>query len=227
MMKKKHLLILNLFLISLILSSCNKDNYLPKKLNKTVHYEVIFKDKEQKVKKLRQSYYVIKAKDNKIILLKNDGELMSFQIENTGIKIQTNHYTENMNQDTVKLNKKTYLPLPIKIGSKWNEEDKTTLKLKLGYDRVYNSNLPVDITNEIIGEEYIKLKNGTKILCLKIQGFGETSFIPGPPLGKIGIKVETELWLSKNYGLVKYIRKEKSDSVTMGEILYEKTLILE
>ena len=191
------------------------------------NYALSLKDKEQKVKKLRQSYYVIKAKDNKIILLKNDGELMSFQIENTGIKIQTNHYTENINQDTVQLNKKTYLPLPIKIGSKWNEQDKTTLKLKLGYDRVYNSNLPVDITNEIIGEEYIKLKNGTKILCLKIQGFGETSFIPGPPLGKIGIKVETELWLSKNYGLVKYIRKEKSDSVTMGEILYEKTLILE
>ena len=162
MMKKRYLFILNFFFISLILSSCNKDNYLPKKLNETVHYEVIFKDKEQKVKKLRQSYYVIKAKDNKIILLKNDGELMSFQIENTGIKIQTNHYTENMNQDTVQLNKKTYLPLPIKIGSKWNEQDKTTLKLKLGYDRVYNSNLPLDITNEIIGEEYIKLKNGTK-----------------------------------------------------------------
>ena len=226
-MKKRYLFILNSFFISLILSSCNKDNYLPKKLNETVHYEVIFRDKEQKVKKLRQSYYVIKAKDNKIILLKNDGELMSFQIENTGIKIQTNHYTEKMNQDTVQLNKKTYLPLPIKIGSKWNEQDKTTLKLKLGYDRVYNSNLPVDITNEIVGEEYIKLKNGHKILCLKIQGFGETSFIPGPPLGKIGIKVKTELWLSKNYGLVKYIRKEKSDSVTMGEILYEKTLILE
>ena len=227
MMKKSYLFILNSFFISLILGSCNKDNYLPQKLNETVHYEVIFRDKEQKVKKLRQSYYVIKAKDNKIILLKNDGELMSFQIENTGIKIQTNHYTENMNQDTVQLNKKTYLPLPIKIGSKWNEQDKTTLKLKLGYDRVYNSNLPVDITNEIVGEEYIKLKNGHKILCLKIEGFGETSFIPGPPLGKIGIKVKTELWLSKNYGLVKYIRKEKSDSVTMGEILYEKTLILE
>ena len=43
----------------------------------------------------------------------------------------------------------------------------------------------------------------------------------------IGIKVKTDLWLSKNYGLVKYIRTEKSDSVTMGEILYEKTLILE
>ena len=226
-MKKKYYFILNFFLISLILSSCNKDNYLPKKLNETVHYEVIFRDKEQKVKKLRQSYYVIKAKDNKIILLKNDGELMSFQIENTGIKIQTNHYTDNMNQDTVKLNKKTYLPLPIKIGSKWNEQDKTTLKLKLGYDRVYNSNLPLDITNEIIGEEYIKLKNGSKIRCLKIEGQGETSFLPGPPLGKIAIKVKTELWLSKDYGLVKYIRKEKSDSVTMGEILYEKTLILE
>ena len=226
-MKERYFNIIVFFLISLILSSCNKDNYLPKNLNKTVHYEVIFKDKEQKVKKFRQSYFVIKGKDNKIILLKNDGELMSFQVENTGIKIQTNHYTENMNQDTIELNRKTYLPLPIKIGSKWKEQDKTTLKLKLGYDRVYNSNLPVDVTNEIIGEEYIKLKNGTKIRCLKIQGFGETSFIPGPPLGKIGIKVKTDLWLSKNYGLVKYIRTEKSDSVTMGEISYEKTLIME
>ena len=227
MTEKKYFLIFNLFFVSLILSSCNKDNYLPKNLNETVHYEVIFKDKEQKVKKFRQSYFVIKGKDNKIILLKNDGELMSFQVENTGIKIQTNHYTENMNQDTIELNRKTYLPLPIKIGSKWKEQDKTTLKLKLGYDRVYNSNLPLDMTNEIIGEEYIKLRNGFKIRCLKIQGFGETSFIPGPPLGKIGIKVKTDLWLSKNYGLVKYIRTEKSDSVTMGEISYEKTLIME
>ena len=226
-MKERYFNIIVFFLISLILSSCNKDNYLPKNLNKTVHYEVIFKDKEQKVKKFRQSYFVIKGKDNKIILLKNDGELMSFQVENTGIKIQTNHYTENMNQDTIELNRKTYLPLPIKIGSKWKEQDKTTLKLKLGYDRVYNSNLPLDMTNEIIGEEYIKLRNGFKIRCLKIQGFGETSFIPGPPLGKIGIKVKTDLWLSKNYGIVKYIRTEKSDSVTMGEISYEKTLIME
>ena len=226
-MKKSFTYLINCFFVSLILSSCNKDNYLPKNLNETVHYEVIFKDKEQKVKKFRQSYFVVKGKDNKIILLKNDGELISFQIENTGIEIQTNHYTENMNQETIQPNRKIYLPLPIKIGSKWNEQDKTTLKLKLGYDRVYNSNLPLDITNEIIGEEYIKLRNGSKVRCLKIQGFGETSFIPGPPLGKIGIKVKTELWLSKNYGLVKYIRKEKSDSVTMGEISYEKTLILE
>ena len=169
-MKKSFIFLINCFFVSLILSSCNKDNYLPKNLNETVHYEVIFKDKEQKVKKFRQSYFVVKGKDNKIILLKNDGELISFQIENTGIEIQTNHYTENMNQETIQPNRKIYLPLPIKIGSKWNEQDKTTLKLKLGYDRVYNSNLPLDITNEIIGEEYIKLKNGTKILCLKIQG---------------------------------------------------------
>ena len=38
----------------------------------------------------------------------------------------------------------------------------------------------------------------------------------------------TELWFhQRNYGLVKYIRKEKSDSVTIGEIRHEKTLILE
>lgn len=226
-MKKRYFCILTTFFLSIILTACNKDNYLPKNLNETVHYEVIFKDKEQKIKKYRQSYFVIKGKDNKIILLKNDGELMSFQVENTGIEIQTSHYTENKNLEKVQFNRKTYLPLPVRIGSKWIEKDKTTLKLKLGYDRVYNSNLPVDITNEIIGEDFVKLKNGKKIRCLKIQGLGETSFIPGPPLGKIEIKVKTELWLSKGYGLVKYIRKEQSDSVTMGEILYEKTLILE
>ncbi len=226
-MNKKYLSISKFFFLSLILNSCNEDNYLPKNLNETVHYEVIFKDKEQKIKNYRQSYYVVKDQKNKINLLKNDGDLISFQVENTGIKIQTNHYTQNINSETIKVDRKTYLPLPIKIGSKWNEQDKTTLKLKLGYDRVYNSNLPVDMTNEIVGEEYIKLKNGLKIRCLKIEGQGETSFLPGPPLGKIAIEVKTELWLSKNYGLVKYIRNEKSDSVTMGEILYEKTLILE
>ena len=226
-MKKRYFCILTTFFLSIILTACNKDNYLPKNLNETVHYEVIFKDKEQKIKKYRHSSFVIQGKDNKIILLKNDGELMSFQVENTGIEIQTSHYTENKNLEKVQFNRKTYLPLPVRIGSKWIEKDKTTLKLKLGYDRVYNSNLPVDITNEIIGEDFVKLKNGKKIRCLKIQGLGETSFIPGPPLGKIEIKVKTELWLSKGYGLVKYIRKEQSDSVTMGEILYEKTLILE
>ena len=226
-MKKRYFCILTTFFLSIILTACNKDNYLPKNLNETVHYEVIFKDKEQKIKKYRQSYFVIQGKDNKIILLKNDGELMSFQVENTGIEIQTSHYTENKNLEKVQFNRKTYLQLPVRIGCKWIEKDKTTLKLKLGYDRVYNSNLPVDITNEIIGEDFVKLKNGKKIRCLKIQGLGETSFIPGPPLGKIEIKVKTELWLSKGYGLVKYIRKEQSDSVTMGEILYEKTLILE
>ena len=110
---------------------------------------MIFKDKEQKVKKFRQSYFVVKGKDNKIILLKNDGELISFQIENTGIEIQTNHYTENMNQETIQPNRKIYLPLPIKIGSKWNEQDNTTLKLKLvmieSITQIYS-----DISNEII-----------------------------------------------------------------------------
>ena len=129
--------------------------------------------------------------------------------------------------EKIQVNKKTYLPFPIKIGHSWNEEDKTTLKLKLGYDRVYNSNLPIDITNKIVGEDYIKLKNGKKIRCLKIEGYGETSFIPGPPLGKIGIMVETELWLSKGYGLVKYFELKNQITVTMGEISYEKTLIIE
>ena len=99
MMKKRYLFILNSFFISLILSSCNKDNYLPKKLNETVHYEVIFRDKEQKVKKLRQSYYVIKAKDNKVrrfstttvLSLSDDLEGGDFGIrDETGFEVNVN-----------------------------------------------------------------------------------------------------------------------------------------
>ena len=98
-----------------LLTSCKTENYLPKNFNETVHYEVIFKDKERKVKRLRQSYHVFKGKDNKIVLLKNDGELMSFNVRKTGIEIQSNHYTENQNMEKIQVNKKTYLPFPIKI----------------------------------------------------------------------------------------------------------------
>ncbi len=223
----KNIIFFNFLFFTIFLNSCKKNNYLPKNFNETVHYEVIFRDKEQNRKQFRQSYHVFKGPDNKVILLKNDGQLISYSIGSEAIEIQTTHYTLEQDSEKFPVKKRTYLPLPVKIGHEWKEDDKTTLKLKLGYDRVYNSNLPLEITNKIIGRDSVKLKNGKKISCLKITGNGTTSFAPGPPLGNINIEVNTQLWLSEGYGLVRYIREEKADSVTMGDIFYEKTLLIE
>lgn len=187
---------------------------------------MIFRDKDKKVKKLRQSYHVLEE-NNKIVLLKNDGQLISYELQNEGIKIYATHYTSFNNNESSKIDKKMYLPFPIERGYQWNEQDKTTLQMKLGYDRIFNTNLPLTMTNQIIGEEYVRLKEGKKIKCLKIEGEGKTSYNPGPPLGNIDISVHTKLWLAEDYGLVKYVREEKSDSATMGEIFYEKNLLIE
>lgn len=225
-MKSKKLIV-NIILLSIFfLNSCNKKKYLPEQINETVFYEVIYKDKDNKVKKLRQSYHVLE-KNNKIVLLKNDGQLISYELQNEGIKIYATHYTSLNNDKSSKIDKKMYLPFPIELGYQWNEQDKTTLQMKLGYDRIFNTNLPLTMTNQIVGEEYVRLKEGKKIKCLKIEGEGKTSYNPGPPLGNIDISVHTKLWLAEGYGLVKYVREEKSDSATMGEIFYEKNLLIE
>lgn len=224
---KVNKLLVNAILLSIFfLNSCNKKKYLPEQINETVFYEVIFKDKDNKVKKLRQSYHVLEE-NNKIVLLKNDGQLVSYELQNEGIKIYATHYTTFNNDESSKIDKKMYLPFPIEQGYQWNEQDKTTLQMKLGYDRIFNTNLPLTMTNQIVGEEYVKLKEGKKIKCLKIEGEGKTSYNPGPPLGNIDISVHTKLWLAEDYGLVKYVREEKSDSATMGEIFYEKNLLIE
>ena len=53
----------------------------------------------------------------------------------------------------------------------------------------------------------LKLK---KILknCLKIEGFGQTSFFPGAPLGKIDITIKKTEWYAPNLGLISYKEKK-------------------
>ena len=61
----------------------------------------------------------------------------------------------------------------------------------------------------------------------EISSYGETSFIPGPPLDKIKIEIISKTWYSKELGIVKYKREEKSDSATTGNIYYNKTLLVD
>ena len=121
-----------------------------------------------------------------------------------------------------------FLAFPIKENVEWEVDDKTTIQMKLGYDRFYNTDLPFKLKNKIIStNDKIKIQGKEIENCVKVLGYGNTSYYPDPTLGNINIEIFTTTWFAKGLGLLKYKREERSDSETMGTIIYEKTLILE
>ena len=61
--------------------------------------------------------------------------------------------------------------------------------MKLGYDRIYDTNLPFKLTNKIESLNETISIDGKKIKnCIKISGYGKTSYNPGPPLDNINIR---------------------------------------
>ena len=115
--------------------------------------------------------------------------------------------------------------MSLETNKPWNTNDLTTLVVKLGYDRIYRTLLPINIENKLISlNETVKIKNKILKNCLKIEGYGQTSFFPGAPLGKIDITIKKTEWYAPGLGLVKLIREEISDSETMGNIYYEKVM---
>ena len=123
---------------------------------------------------------------------------------------------------------KLILAFPIEKGREWQTSDFTTIKLKMGFDRIYNTNLPFQLKNQIIKTNDTISVNGRKIEdCILISGYGSTSFDPGPPLSIIDIEIFSKTWYSKNLGIVKYEREESSNSATTGNIVYKKTMLFD
>ena len=97
--------------------------------------------------------------------------------------------------------------------------------MKLGYDMIYITILPININNKLVCmNETVKIKDKIYKNCIKIEGIGETSYNPGPPLSNINITVKKTEWYAPDYGLVKLVRREISDSETMGDVYYEKVM---
>ena len=136
------------------------------------------------------------------------------------LSTQVNNTQSKMNEDLL-------IAFPISKGTEWETNDKTTLQMKLGYDRIYDTNLPFRSKNKITEVNQTITIKGKKIKnCIKVSSYGKTSYNPGPPLDNINIEVFSTSWFAKDYGLIKYKREEKSDSETMGEIIYEKTMLI-
>ena len=220
-----------LFFLTLV--SCERQvSYLPKGKNNHIHYEVKFIDKEKKVKNYKQSYFLKESSPNMSTLVRNDGKVIKYKKEKNKLILKDVQYLFPIlvNQPDDKLNfekENIVYELPLEENEFWQTNDLTTLVMKLGYDRIYRTLLPIKINNKVISNKET-LKVGNKLLknCLKIEGVGQTSYNPGPPLENINIEVKKTEWYAPNLGLVKLIREETSDSETMGRVYYEKTINL-
>ena len=218
-----------LILYFLIISCKSSSDFLSKNNEENVFYEVIFKDKEKRKKVYRQSYSFLSKTKNSISKIKSNGEIIIFKQDKNGItKSNLRGNTLGMDEPKSKDISRVILAFPVKKGTKWITEDKTSLQMKLGYDRVYNTNLKFKAENIIEKIDDIISINGRRIKnCIKITSYGKTSFNPGPPLANINIEIATVTWYSKDLGILRYKREEKSDSETMGQIFYDKTMIID
>ena len=218
------------FLLFLLLSSCNfEEDYFPYNEGKQISYDVFFKDKENNKKNFRQSFYFLPKIENSISVLKNDGEIIFYVFDKQGILKKTmQDFLSSKNNKAYDENSEILLAFPIEEDVEWQTDDKTTIQMKLGYDRFYNTNLPFKLNNKIVSTNETISLNGEKIKnCIKVSGYGKTSYYPDPTLGNINIEIFTTTWFAKGLGLLKYKREEKSDSETMGRIIYEKTMLID
>ena len=215
-------------ILFVVTTACKvNEQYFPYNEGKQIIYDVFFQDKENKNNNFRQSFYFLPKTNNVVPVLKSDGELIFYVYGDDGIvKKNVDEFLE-FKLGNKSIQSELLIKFPISEGVEWETNDNTTLQMKLGYDRVFNTDLPFKLKNKITKiNETVTIK-GKKIKnCIKISGYGKTSYNPGPPLGNINIEIFSTSWFAKGIGLVKYKREEKSDSETMGKIFYEKTMLI-
>ena len=219
------------FLLVFLLFSCNKNEHFSSlKTGQTLHYDIKFIDKEKITKKYKQSYFLKESDKRKSVLVRSDGKVIEYKKEPQRLILKDVQYLfpglVDRPKEKLEFERENIVyQKSLEKNKSWNTNDLTTLVVKLGYDRIYRTLLPINIENKLISlNETVKIKNKILENCIKIEGFGQTSFFPGAPLGKIDIKVKKTEWYAPGLGLVKLIREEISDSETMGNIYYEKVM---
>ncbi len=231
MISNKYVHTLIILFLAITLSSCGDSNhYLPSKSLDSLHYDVIHIDKEKKKKNYKQSYKIVVNDKDKLKVLRNDGKLISYSIKKNEIQLDDVDYIFegliNLPDEKLRYEKKNIvLKFPLRKGENWVTNDLTTLIMKMGYDRIFQTLLPIEIENQIISlDEDIKIDEVLLKKCVLVVGIAKTSYNPGPPLDNINITVEIKRWYAPGFGLVKMTREEHSDSETMGSVFYEKTI---
>jgi hypothetical protein len=230
-----------LIIVLLVLSGCNyDDNYFPLEEQSIINYRLILTS-EGKSKVSKQTYTVLKKEKDNAVVIGNGGQLISYNYDDDGIKRESIDYIKNeyiinfggkikkirnfdLPHENLDYEKGHYvIKFPIEIGTSWLINDKTRLKMKVGYDKVFETWIPFKLKNKILSlDEEIIIKNKIFKKCIKVVGEGNTSYNAGPPIGDINIVVKNTDWYAPGVGLIKTIRSEKSDSETMGNIMIVK-----
>lgn len=236
---------LKLFLIIIlfIFSGCNQDgNYFPLEEKSILNYSLLSTSQVTQNKVSKQTYTVLKKDKDKAVVLGNSGQLISYNYSDDGIKRESIDYIKNeyiinidgkikkiknfdLSHENLDYEKGHYvIKFPIEIGTSWLVNDKTRLKMKVGYDKVFETWIPFKLKNKILStDEKIIIKNKIFKNCIKVVGKGNTSYNAGPPIGDINIVVKNIDWYAPGVGLIKTVRSEKSDSETMENIMTIKT----
>ena len=213
-----------------VLSCDNSSNFTPNKGTESLHYSITHIDKEKKTTNYKQTYQILENNKGNVRLLRNDGKLINYtKTENALVLNDVDYIFEGLiDLPKEKLEyeeKNVVLKFPLKKDESWTTNDLTTLIMKMGYDRIFQTLLPIEIENVVSKvSDTVKVNGKVYKNCIKIVGEGNTSYNPGPPLDNINIKVKTTQWFYPGIGLIKMKREEHSDSETMGSIYYEKLI---
>ncbi len=223
-----------LFAIFLLHSCGDESDFFPTEEGRKIFYKVNYENKEKKTQNFRQNYVFLPKKNGEFFPhLRNDGKVIYYKFIKQGIKIEEIEYIQSELAKKPK-NKMAFekgnllLKFPIKNGASWKTRDQTTIIMKFGFDRIFETLLNFELQNKIVETNVTVNLEGRKFRnCVKVVGKGTTSYNAGPPLGNINIEITSNAWFSRDYGLIKLTREEKSNSETMGRIFYEKTMVVD
>ena len=166
-----------------LLFSCNKNEHFNSlKTGQTLHYDIKFIDKEKITKKYKQSYFLKESDKKKSVLVRSDGKVIEYEKEPHRLILKDVQYLfpglVDRPKEKLEFERENIVyQKSLEKNKSWNTNDLTTLVVKLGYDRIYRTLLPINIENKLISlNETVKIKNKILKNCLKIEGFGQTSF---------------------------------------------------
>ena len=213
-------------LLSFLAISCgeNRTDYFPLKYKKLWAYNIqIIPSEEDKINYKKTNFslekQIIERGKTKIDVypvIRENQTVYYYSKNKDGIFREAVQFKQSK-PVSLEEKKKTVLKFPLQVGNKWSAPSKTYLILRryAYFDYRANTNflLNLELTSNTAT---VKVPAGTFRNCLKVEGYGETTFIGDREIGSIKITIKTSDWYAPNVGLIKSVRVEGTDSDLFG-----------
>ena len=222
-----------IFLISILLSSCEKKNdFYPDKQGMTWNYQIsLSSDYTESTDHMRMTVTNISTvyggKGVTFSKLYSNGDLLTFfkDKNNNQFSRIAAFYSRNngLNEPVIKV----INPSLNFEASKWKNNNQ--LFFTKGFQPPLRGFIPsatFEMDFEIVSKEVmIKVKAGIFKNCIYVKGKGHTEFIADTRSRPNKVNVSSEEWICPNVGIVKQNRTESTNSSAFGTQKYLKELI--